>query len=63
MGLLNTFEQYQSGVLGSEEALLSLAQKKEANVLLVADSHGNTPRFRTILEQLGPDSDALFFCR
>lgn len=62
MGMRNTFGQYQCGILGSEEAVLSLAQKDEANVLVIADSHGNTPRFKSIIEQWGSDSDALFFC-
>ena len=62
MALSNTFEQYQLGILGSEKAVQSLSQKEEASVLLVADSHGNTPRFKAILEQWGSDSDLLIFC-
>ena len=62
MALPGSFEQYQCGILGSEEDILALSQKKEANALVVADSHGNTPRLKSIIEQWGTDSDALIFC-
>ena len=62
MALPGSFEQSQCGILGAEEDVLALAQKKEANALAVADSHGNTPRLKSIIEQWGTDSDALIFC-
>lgn len=59
---MNALIQQENGLIGSEEAIQALAEKAKARLLVVSDSHGEYEVFEKIVEDFGPDSDALVFC-
>ncbi|MDE5613047.1 MAG: metallophosphoesterase [Treponemataceae bacterium] len=56
------FVQHQSFLLGTPDAIHTLARKKTARLLVLSDSHGNTNIVRAIVGTFGADCDALCFC-
>ena len=60
---MNTLIQDKDSLLlGSREAIETLAEKQSSRILLISDSHGAAFTFSAILKQFGKDSDALIFC-
>lgn len=59
---MNALIQQANGLIGSEEAIQELADKPRVRLLVVSDSHGEYEVFQKIVEDFGPDSDALVFC-
>lgn len=59
---MNALVQQENGLIGSLEAIDELANKQKARLLVISDSHGEYEVFRRIVEDFGPDSDALVFC-
>ncbi len=59
---MNTLVQQENGLIGSQEAIEALGDRQKARLLVVSDSHGEYEVFRKIVENFGPDSDALVFC-
>jgi phosphoesterase, MJ0936 family len=57
-----TFSQSVHGLLGTDEAVTTLAEKQNGRVLVISDSHGQKDLFRHIVGQIGPSCDALVFC-
>ena len=55
-------KQNRSLIIGSKKDISKLAVKDNARLLLISDSHGNTERFISIVNQYGKDCDALIFC-
>ena len=58
---MNSLIQLKTGILGSEADCEKLAQKKQAKILVISDSHGGRYTFRHIILQYGESCDALFF--
>ena len=54
--------QQASTLLGSSAAISELAHKKEARILVLSDSHGNTDVVRAIFKRFGMTADAACFC-
>lgn len=57
-----TVIQDSSLLLGSTDAIASLAQKDSAKVLVISDSHGFTAQLIFSLLEQGSDCDCLIFC-
>lgn len=63
MSCRNTLTQdEESSILGSKAAIENLAEKDEAQVLLISDSHGHPDNFFRAVEERGKYMDALLFC-
>ena len=58
---MNSLIQLKTGILGSEADCEKLAQKKQAKILVISDSHGGRNTLRHIILQYGESCDALFF--
>ncbi|MBQ0165908.1 MAG: YfcE family phosphodiesterase [Treponema sp.] len=59
---MNALIQQENGLIGSEKDIAALAEKAKARLLVISDSHGEYEVFQKIVEDFGPDSDALVFC-
>ena len=59
---MNTLEQGESLLIGSNEAIGELAQKNESLILVASDSHGASGMLQYVLREWGGASDALVFC-
>ena len=59
---MNTLTQLDNLLIGSQNAVETLAEKTHARVLVISDSHGAYEEFSLILERFGNTCDALFFC-
>lgn len=59
---MNSLVQQDNGLIGSQEAIDALVDRQKARLLVISDSHGEYEVFRKIVEDFGPDSDALVFC-
>ena len=60
---MNTFKQDNlTNLLGTQEAIDSLANKDKARLLVVSDSHGNFSILRNIVEEFGKECDGMVFC-
>ncbi len=59
---MNDLVQQPSSLIGSQEAVKKLETKKQARILIVSDSHGDYDVFSDIIEEFGPDADAMVFC-
>jgi len=59
---MNSLIQQPSYLIGSSEDIKKLEKKKQARILVISDSHGDYDVFFDIIEEFGPDADALVFC-
>ncbi len=59
---MNSLEQQQSTLIGSEEDIAALEKKTSASLLVLGDSHGYSDVFFDIILNFGNDVDALVFC-
>ncbi len=59
---MNDLVQQSSYLIGSLDAIKKLEKKKQARLLVLSDSHGDYDVFFDIIEEFGPDADALIFC-
>lgn len=59
---MNNLVQIESNLIGSREDILTLEEKKSANILVISDTHGDYDVLCDIIEEFGPVSDALVFC-
>ena len=59
---MNSLEQQESLLIGSERAIGELAQKDESLILVISDSHGASSMLQYILYEQGAECDALVFC-
>ncbi len=59
---MNVLTQDETLLIGSSQDIENLAQKDEATVLIISDSHGAKEKLKSILRERGPYSDALIFC-
>lgn len=59
---MNEGKQLSSLLIGSEEAVSSLAQKQTSRIIVYSDSHGSPFTVQRILSKKGKDADALIFC-
>lgn len=59
---MNTLIQQKSLLVGSEEAIEELENKKSARLLVLADSHGEYKLLEAIIKEFGPECDAIIFC-
>jgi len=59
---MNDLVQQSSYLIGSSEDIKKLEKKKQARILVVSDSHGDYDVFFDIIEEFGPDADAMVFC-
>lgn len=59
---MNEGKQLSSLLIGSEEAVLSLAQKETSRIIVYSDSHGSPFTVQRILSKKGKNADALIFC-
>lgn len=57
-----TLKQTERCLLGAKRDIDSLAEKENARILVLSDSHGQRELFRLIVEKAGPSCDALVFC-
>ena len=58
---MNSLKQISPGLFGSEKALHSLAEKIEVKLLVISDSHGNSPLLKYIIKNYSKECDALVF--
>ena len=58
---MNSLQQLQNGIFATQKDLDKLKQKENARILVYADSHGDAPVVKKILEKFGPSCDALVF--
>lgn len=54
--------QQKNLLVGSETAITELEKKESARVILISDSHGNSPILKNIILQYGHECDAIIFC-
>ncbi len=54
--------QQENFAIGDETSLKSLAQKNEAKLMVISDSHGNPHILYSIINEFGSGCDALCFC-
>lgn len=54
--------QTANNLIGSEDDIKALAEKKSPRLLIISDSHGKIQILSQIIEQYGPACDALVFC-
>ena len=60
---MNTFKQnYLTNLIGTQEAVDSLANMEKARLLVVSDSHGNFNSLKTIVQEFGSECDGMIFC-
>jgi uncharacterized protein len=59
---MNDLVQQSSYLIGSLEDIKKLEKKKQARILVISDSHGDYDVFFDIIEEFGPDADAMVFC-
>lgn len=59
---MESFCVTEKGILGNAKDLKALAQKEEATILVVSDSHKNIENLKKVLEEFGPSCDAVIFC-
>jgi len=59
---MNSLIQQLNLLIGNTQAMESLAQKDEATVLIVSDSHGQYYRLLDITSAFGTQCDAMIFC-
>ncbi len=59
---MNALTQDETLLIGSSKDIENLAQKEEATVLVISDSHGAKEKLKSILNERGAYSDALVFC-
>lgn len=55
-------KQNKKKLIGSKNAIASLAKKDLARLLVISDSHGNFERLFSIVKRYGEACDALIFC-
>ena len=55
-------KQNSNGLIGSEEDIKNLAEKKGARLLVYSDSHGSVAIAEQIIKKFGKTCDALIFC-
>lgn len=59
---MNKLVQLESRIIGSQEDAAILESKKSATLLIISDTHGDYDVLCDIIEEFGPQSDALVFC-
>ena len=52
----------QNRLVGKADAIKELAEKEEARIIIISDSHGNPLVFKNIVRQYGKSCHALAFC-
>lgn len=58
---MNSLELVSDGIFSTEAELKSLAEKKEAKILALSDSHGREDEIRFVIENYAEKCDALMF--
>src|SRR5574344_970560 len=59
---MNSLIQDTSLLIGTREAIVSLAKKESASILVVSDSHYASSILYRIIKERGPRNDAFVFC-
>lgn len=59
---MSELEQNENLITGSQADIDALAQKKQASILAISDSHGKRETVRHILKNFAPQCDMLAFC-
>lgn len=59
---MNSLVQHEAGLIASSEALKELANRTDARILVLSDSHGEYELFKKIIIEHGPYVDAVAFC-
>ena len=58
---MNSLKQIEPGIFGSQKELNALAEKNEAKLIVISDSHGNTPLLSYVIKEYAKECDALVF--
>ena len=58
---MNSLKQVSPGIFSSKFELKKLAQKDEAKILLISDSHGAAEKIKFVIENYAAECDALIF--
>ncbi|MCQ2610610.1 MAG: YfcE family phosphodiesterase [Treponema sp.] len=53
--------QQQSHIIGSQQDIEELANKKQATIIAISDSHGRTDAIKYIIDYFGSDADLITF--
>ena len=58
---MNSLKQISAGIFSSKKELHALSEKIEAKLLVISDSHGNSPLLKYIITNYSQECDALVF--
>lgn len=59
---MNLFQQTKTFLIGSENDVAALAEKKEVTILAFSDSHGSENNAKAILDHFASECDMIVFC-